>query len=148
MDCQICKRKHPTLQNINSEKAERMQIPVNSALISADHATGASRECALAIVPVQVKAFKGTRTITAYAFLDPGSSATFFSDNIMHQLNVSGRRTEVVLQMMGQEQTVRCYELTGLEVGNMDGGVFIELPTVYTQAKILCQRPISCLSMT
>ncbi|KAL0176346.1 hypothetical protein M9458_028676, partial [Cirrhinus mrigala] len=112
-----------------------MQTPVNSALITANHTTGASH-CALAIVPVLVKASKGSRTIMTYAFLDPGSSASFCSDNIMHQLNVNGRRTEVALRTMGQEQTVRCYELTGLEVGNIDGSEFIELPIVYTQANI------------
>lgn len=135
MICEICKYKHPTLLHINSEKAVRMQTPVNSALITANHTTGASH-CALAIVPVLVKASKGSRTIMTYAFLDPGSSATFCSDNIMHQLNVNGRRTEVALRTMGQEQTVRCYELTGLEVGNIDGSEFIELPIVYTQANI------------
>lgn len=106
MICEICKCKHPTLLHINSEKEVRMQTPVNSALITANHATGASN-CALAIVPVLVKTSKGSRTIKTYAFLDTGSSATFCSDNIMHQLNVGGRRTEVALQTMGQEQTVR-----------------------------------------
>ena len=146
MLCQICKRNHPTLLHINSDNAGRMQImtglnhsgrpPLNSALVSAEKATGASKECALAIVPVQVKASKGSKTIQTYAFLDPGSSATFCTENIMRQLNTKGRQTEVVLRTMGQERLVKSYELTGLEVGNMDGSVYIELPQVYTQPKI------------
>ncbi|KAK0143396.1 hypothetical protein N1851_018466 [Merluccius polli] len=135
MICETCQYKHPTLLHINGEKAAQMQTPVNSALITANYATGASH-CALAIVPVLVKASKGSRTIMTYAFLDPGSTATFCSENIMHQLKVNGRRTEVALRTMGQEQTVKCYEITGLEVGHIDGSKFIELPTVYTQGDI------------
>lgn len=147
MTCQICKRKHPTLLHINSDGSPRMQAvsnssnrmerpPINSALVSADYATGASKECALAIVPVQVKASKGSKTIMTYAFLDPGSSATFCTENIMHQLNARGHKTEVVLRTMGQERPVKSYELTGLEIGNIDGNVYIDLPKVYTQSKI------------
>ena len=37
---------------------------------------------------------------------------------------------------MGQVNHVSSYEITGLEVGNLDGGEFIGLPEVYAQAKI------------
>ena len=37
---------------------------------------------------------------------------------------------------MGQENNVSCYKITGLEVGNLDGTEFIDLPEVYTQVKI------------
>ncbi|KAL0151450.1 hypothetical protein M9458_053236 [Cirrhinus mrigala] len=145
MFCQICQRKHPTLLHINNENSKQptlptcidlKEMPVNSALVSADHATGASSECALAIVPVQIKVAKGSKTINTYAFLDPGSSATFCTENLMNQLNVRGRRTEILLRTMGQERPVKSYELTGLEVGSIDGSVYIDLPKVYTQPKI------------
>ncbi len=143
--CQICQRMHPTLlhiDNVNSKLQSSptwvgsKEIPVNSALVSADHVTGASREYALAIVPVQIKIAKGSKIIKTYAFLDPGSSATFCTEKLMNQLNVRGRRTEILLRTMGQERPVKSYELTGLEVGSIDGNVYIDLPKVYTQPKI------------
>ena len=148
LDCQTCQRKHPTLlhidtrtskkeplQNLNS--ATPKQTSINSVQVSADDATGAGKECALAIVPVQIKAAKGSKCIQTYAFLDPGSSATFCTERLMNQLNVTGCKTDILLRTMGQEKHVSSYEITGLEVGNLDGGVFIDLPEVYTQAKIL-----------
>lgn len=147
MVCQICQRKHPTLLHIdngNSKKqilpnpnfTEPKETPVNSALVSAARAAGASRECALAIVSVQVKVAKGSKIIKTYAFLDPGSSATFCTENLMNQLNAKGRRTEILLRTMGQERPVKSYELTGLEVGSLNGGVYIDLPKVYIQPKM------------
>ena len=145
LDCQICNRKHPTLLHIDSKNSDQRPSlntsstttrTLNSALASADHATGASKECALAIVPVQVKVANGNKTIRMYAFLDPDSSATFCTENIMHQLNAKGRKIEFILRTLGQDRPVKSYELTGLEVGNLDGTVYIDLLKVYTQCKI------------
>ncbi|KAK0138631.1 hypothetical protein N1851_024819 [Merluccius polli] len=68
--------------------AETEETPISSALVSAGDATGAGRDCALAIVPVRVKVAKGSRYIQTYAFLDPGSTARFCTENLMNQLNV------------------------------------------------------------
>ncbi len=106
-------------------------MPVNSALVSADHVTGASRECALAIV-VEIKVAKGSKTIKTYAFLDPGT------ENLMNQLNVRVRRTEILQQTMGQERPVKSYERAGL-VGSIDGNIYIDLPKVYL-GRFLCQK--------
>ena len=145
VDCQICSRKHPTLLHIDQQTSDQQSLlstnsttsaTLNSALVSADNATGARKDCALAIVPVQVRVVNGSKTIRTYAFLDPGSSATFCTENIMHQLNAKGRKTEFVLRTLGQERPVESYELSGLQVGHLDGSVYIELPKVYTQYEI------------
>ena len=141
LDCQTCQRKHPTLLHIDTRTSDKTplqnsnspapkQTSINSVQVSADDATGAGKECALAIVPVQVKAAKGSKCIQTYAFLDPGSSATFCTEKLMNQLNVTGRKTDILLRTMGQENNVSCYELTGLEVGKLDGTEFIDLPEV------------------
>lgn len=94
-------------------------------LLKAGRGTGAGRECALSIVPVQVKVIKGSRLVSTYAFLDPGSSGTFCTEELRRQLNAEGCKTEILLGMMGQKKTVTSYELSSLEVGNLDGYVFI-----------------------
>lgn len=137
--------KHPTVIHIQSAKgpkqenqpkatAETEDTPLSSALVSAGDATGAGRDCALAIAPVRVA--KGIRYIQTYAFLDPGSTATFYTENLMNLLNVKGRKTEILLRTMGQEKPAGSYEVRGLEVGDLEGCTYLDLPKVYTQSKI------------
>lgn len=67
--CQICHMRHPTVIHIQSTKTpqqddqlkaiETGETSISSALVSANDATGAGRDCALAIVPVRVKVAKG-----------------------------------------------------------------------------------------
>lgn len=64
--------------------------------------TGAGKEdCTLSIIPVRVKAQKGTKAVTTYAFLDPGSSATFTTESLINQLSMNGRNTNILLRTMG-----------------------------------------------
>ncbi|KAJ8372561.1 hypothetical protein AAFF_G00281380 [Aldrovandia affinis] len=109
---------------------------VSSALVSAGEATGAGRNCMLAIVPVRVKVTKRNKSVLTYAFLDPGSSATFCTENLMKRLHAKGWKTEILLRTMGQERPVKSYGLTGLEVSNLEGTTHLDLPRVYTQDRI------------
>lgn len=65
---------------------------------------------------VQVKSTKGNDVIQTYAFLDPGSTATFCSEHLMHKLNIIGKITNFLLKTMGHERVVPAYSLLGLEV--------------------------------
>ena len=148
LTCQTCQARHPTILHINRSKPEMVKSnnvvrpeetsSVTSALVSLGEGegTGAGKDCILAIVPVQVKLCNGSKSVLAYAFLDPGSTDTFCTEKLMRQLNAKGRRTEVLLQTMGTEKTVKSYELNGLEVGNMEGDTYLTLPKLYTQNKI------------
>ncbi len=90
----------------------------------------------LSILPVKVKSAKGNHIIKTYAFLDPGSSATFCSEQLMRKLNVTGRKTNFLLSTMGQKTVVPAYSLIGLEVSNLDSNDFHVLPEVLTQTKM------------
>lgn len=76
--------------------------------------TGARNERSLMpIIPVQVKV-KGDKVMQTYAFLDPGSLAIFCSEHLMKELNLSGKRVKILLRTMGQEQSVSCNIIDGL----------------------------------
>ena len=92
--------------------------------MSADDASGAGKECALAIVPVQVKAAKGKLSHILHREANEPTECD------------RTQKTDILLRTMGQENNVSCYKITGLEVGNLDGTEFIDLPEVYTQVKI------------
>lgn len=68
--------------------------------------------------------------------MDPGSTATFCTENVMRQLNINGKRTKVLLQTMGQRKPVNSYEISALQVGDLSGNNFIELEKTYTQTNI------------
>lgn len=115
--CQECSGPHPTLLHMNFRPKESQttdgsheQQTVSSALVQTmetNHHNGAGREdCTLSIVPVCVKAVKGTKVVTTYAFLDPGSTATFATESLISELNMNGHNTSILLRTMGKESVV------------------------------------------
>lgn len=83
----------------------------------------------------QFKSNKGDKIIRTYAFLDPGSTATFCSENLMRKLNKNGKKTQISLRTMGS-RAVSSYRLTGLEISSLTGKQFYDLPEVYTQKRM------------
>lgn len=145
MTCQICRKIHPTILHIETKEkqsqepaqTERPDATMSSALVSLNagsHTGAGAKECALAIVPVKVKL--GNGTVTTYAFLDGGSTATFCSEALMHQLNAKGKRVGILLKTMGQERPVVSYKIPGLQVAALKGKAFLKLPDVYTHETI------------
>lgn len=93
MTCQLCQGKHPSILHINKpadnqpsyEIMNATKKSISGTLFSVDKEEdiGAGKDCKLSIVPVQIKSSKGNKTILTYAFLDPGSTATFCTENLM-----------------------------------------------------------------
>ena len=81
MTCQACQQQHPSILHVEVEKkgshteeVTAKQSSVSSALISLEprKPTGASsKECTLAIVPVQAKVSRGSQILQTYAFFRP-----------------------------------------------------------------------------
>ena len=145
LTCHHCEKKHPTVLHIENFSPADMatkrdtslkSTPVTSAMVSTEYTGAGNTEYKLAVVPVKVKAHKGSCVIETYAFLDPGSNATFCTEKLMAQLSIRGKRTEILLKTMGNEKPVKTYSTTGLEVCSLDGSNFIELPEVFTQNAI------------
>ena len=94
--------------------------------------TGAGKEdCFLSIIPVYVKAQKGSKAVATYAFMEPGSSATFATESLINQLNMSGRNTSISLRTMGNESIVNTRIVTVLEISSLDCNQFTELAEVF-----------------
>ncbi|XP_034074694.1 uncharacterized protein LOC117547890 [Gymnodraco acuticeps] len=93
-------------------------------------------EGTLAIVPVKVKTKQGNTIITTYAFLDPGSTATFCTESILQQLQVTGRNTKILLRTMNKEESVKTSVACDLEICGLESNQYVALPPVYSQKKI------------
>jgi len=145
LTCTICAQRHPSILHIQQKERECTQgqdLPplgnafVQSALQAYGQTGAGDGECALSIVPVKVKSCKGQKVIQTYAFLDPGSSATFCSEHLMHRLKLKGRKTNILLKTMGDQRSVSSSILTGLEVSSLYDDIFYSLPEVFTQEKM------------
>ncbi|KAL7852267.1 hypothetical protein SRHO_G00180520 [Serrasalmus rhombeus] len=147
--CQLCSMIHPTLLHMNikekveprSEQAKDTESPtvISSFVDIADKydCNGAwNTDRVLAIVPVQVKAKKGNKIVTSYAFLDPGSNASFCTERLMHELNLCGRNVNIFLTTMGEQKIVRSTAVAGLEVSGLHNNNFLELTEVFSQKAI------------
>lgn len=151
MQCRECSAKHPSILHIKEENSactesdekgnkERTR-EVSSAFVGTGREnrndTGAGiDETILSIVPVKVKSKRSDKIIEVYAFLDQGSTATFCTDEVMRQLNLRGRRSELLLTTMGAERKVSTHVLSDLEVCGLDEQNYIDLPQVFTQPSI------------
>ncbi|XP_013885992.1 uncharacterized protein LOC106534037, partial [Austrofundulus limnaeus] len=134
LTCDKCHLKHPTLLHINNKEPS-----ISSAFVThqASVCTGAGdHDCTLSIVPVKIKSKKGNKVLQTYAFLDPGSTATFITSTLMTQLNLQGTKTNILLRTMGQEKLVPSHCVTGLEISELGENNFMDLPEVYTQENI------------
>ncbi|CAM4597167.1 unnamed protein product [Leuciscus chuanchicus] len=121
----------------NSESA------VGSSLVAVQTSglTGAGeQDFKLAIVPVKVKSKSGQRIVETYAFLDQGSSASFCTMGLMDRLNLSGRKTKILLRTMGQERIVDSCIVSDLEVAGLDSGWYCEMPDIFSQPRMPVNR--------
>lgn len=147
LTCNICKKAHPSALHIEPKDHMNKDSTVSepkgpSGVIggaSAElcgHIGAGDQESVLPIVPVRVKAAKGSHVHQVYALLDPGSSATFCSEELMSQLGLKGKRTHILLRTLNQEMPVPAYVVSGLEVSALDSDNFLPLPDTFTQKEM------------
>ena len=149
LSCTLWNMNYPTILHIHSKDKENKskdtprELSVNSGVVSPEtcgHIGAGAQDCVLAIVPVQIKATKGSKIIKTYAFLDPGSTAAFCSERLMRELKLSGRHAKIMLRTMNQEKFVDSHIISGLEVAALNSDIYFELPDVYTQCKMPVTR--------
>ena len=91
---------------------------------------------ALAILPVKVKAKGSDEMIQTYAFLDNGSNASFCSEELAKQLNLSGKETTLSLTTMEKENSRADCCVVSLDVLDIDEENLVELPVVFTRPSL------------
>lgn len=97
--------------------------------------------CVLSIVPVKIKSKMSDKYIETYAFLDPGSTATFCTEDLQRKLNVKGKPTWILLSTMSQEnpgeqKLMNSFVISDLEVCGLEDSKFIHFPKVFTHTSI------------
>ncbi len=145
LTCKVCSQIHPSVLHIDKgdrgdtgtkPSKETVAGNITTSHKTCGHTGAGDDRCLLSILPVQVKSIKGDCIINTYAFLDPGSTATFCSEQLMQRLNLTGRRTNFLLQTMGQERVVSAYSVSGLEISGLETNHFYKLPEILTQKEM------------
>ena len=90
----------------------------------------------LAIVPVKVKATGGSKMIETYAFLDGGSNTTFCTEKLIKQLGTVGRKTNLSLTTMAQEDSPIESSIVSLEVFDLKQDNLVTIPTAFSTPKL------------
>ena len=90
----------------------------------------------LAVVPVKVKAPGQDVAVETYAFLDSGSNSSFCSEDLAHQLGLSGQQTTLALTTMEKENSRAESHIVRLEVLDLEEDNLVELPMVFTRPKL------------
>lgn len=157
--CTQCSRKHPDILHQNEEGKNITSVPEQGNTQKEETSvtpspvkeevcgyTGAGEtDCLLPVVPVKVKSRSSGRSIETYAFMDPGSTATFCTEDVRKRLNEKGKPTQISLSTMSQHEAgeralINSHLLTDLEVCSLDGEEYLWLPEVFTHSNIPVQR--------
>lgn len=93
-------------------------------------------ECTMAIIPVLIRARNSMVAVQTYAFLDPGSNASFCSEELMQQLGVQGPRLKIKVNTMSLPHNLNTHVLHELEMCDLQGKNSISLPKMYTTDRI------------
>ncbi|KAK2907800.1 hypothetical protein Q8A73_008873 [Channa argus] len=144
VNCQLCSRTHNTLLHVKPKErqsVDRDNPAVFNGLLNSKRKQNfddmpENTERILAIIPVQVKAKKGNKVITSYAFLDPGSTATFCTDELLDELNLRGKKVSLIVTTMIESKVLTSTMVTELEVGHLNSNTFTELKEVFSQKAI------------
>ncbi|XP_043969743.1 uncharacterized protein LOC122829340 isoform X2 [Gambusia affinis] len=154
MECKECGFKHPDIlhkekdcssasprknDGVTGEELLAAEVPITQESCAL---TGAGEaDCVLWIVPVKVKSKNSEQYVETYAFLDPGSTATFCTEDLQKKLNVQGKPTKIRLSTMGQDapenqKLMDSMVLSELKVCGLEDSMYVELPKVFTHSSI------------
>lgn len=149
--CAVCSRQHPTiLHNYNltnssthgdsiNDRGKTMSkkyVPSNVCSSTSTLEGAGDMSCAMAIIPVRVKLKNKSQTIETYAFFDSGSSVSFCSEKLMHDLGAVGKRTQISINTMGISQTLNTFSVNGLQVSGLSMEYLVDMPKVFTKEEM------------
>lgn len=137
LTCQVCSQAvlHIKRQTTGLEQVKEPSDSLSTSFKTCGHTGAGKDQCVLSILPVKVKAAKGSHVIKTYAVLDPGSSGTFCSKHA--EAEYHRKENKLPSPHNGADYSESSiYSLVGLEVSDMDSNEFYALPEVITQKKM------------
>lgn len=160
MVCNQCSQRHPDVLHVDEKSKESTTTSTKDDSISNEEISGTQKsaaqeivgytgagevDCLFSIVPVKVRSRKGGKSIETYAFMDPGSTATFCTEELRKKLNIKGKSTQILLSTLSQDKLggqklMNSCMLSDLEVCGLENTEYIQFPKVFTHNNIPVQR--------
>ncbi len=147
--CDKCKKGHPTIlhHSDKKEKDERhnaakkqkdtkgnqptVPTPISTGYIGAGKQVTNPK---MTILPVLVKMAASSEHISTYAFTDNGCGAVFVDTVLQRTMKARTKQAKLVLKTMNLEEIFDTEVITDpVQVGNLHGNHFIDLPTVFVK---------------
>ena len=88
---------------------------------------------ALPILPVKVRKPGDIASVTTFALLDQGSTASFASQKLINDLNVKGKNCSISLSTLEKQDSTFNTQIVSLEVMDYYETTTIKLPSVFTK---------------
>ncbi len=135
---QDCRRRHskllhdalpPPMTAVRENTVAESETPAASSCACASP-TPDSTKIALPFVAVRVKAADADHSVLTHAFLDPGSTKSFCSRQLLQKLGIHGESTTLALSTLNDENSCNAEEVT-LEVSGTRQKKTVVLPRVY-----------------
>jgi transposase InsO family protein len=129
-----CHKRHATLLHSHSfARNSSNQTQAYSTTVDIGCGQASQFRVTLPIVAVMARSVDGTRCVQTLALLDSGSTSTLCTDELAKQLNLCGRRKEIMMSTIEQQ----CHKVVTSEVQLMVTDLLghnkILLPSVYTR---------------
>ena len=136
--CDKCHRRHPTvLHDDDDDYPQTNSTEIKGTIVSSasvDHPDDdLEGESTMAIIPVMVRKKNSAKEVVTYAFLDPGSTASFITDDLMRNLGCEGKIMKITLETLGRTHSTFTHVVKGLEVVGLEGSSVIEISRVYSR---------------
>ena len=139
--CDTCKRRHPTVlhnEDYMKPRPDGVDKVVSSASLGRNEEsdTESDGECTMAIVPVRIRKRNSAKEIVTYAFLDPGSNASFMTHDLMRELGCEGKRVNITVSTMSTPWSVQTHILKDIEIVGLEESSVIEIPHLYSKKEL------------
>ena len=149
--CSKCQKAHPTVmhdpnwkpKSNNNQKVNDTATQVLTGCVGVKDeictrtGTNKSDTPGMAIVPVIVKSKASDKGVSTYAFLDNGSGAVFVDQELSAALHTRTKQTKLFLKTINSEEIMETSVVTDeLQIGDIEGTTFIDLPEVYVRDQI------------
>ena len=133
--CQKCPGRHNTMMHHDQKTNNDTNSTAPKVMTGS---VGTSEPGPLmTIVPVLVKAAAGSQCLSTYAFMDNGCGAVFVDSELQRAMKTKVRSTKLLLKTMNLEEMIDTDVVTdNLQVGNIDGTSFVDLPSVFVKDSI------------
>ena len=146
--CKKCNRTHPSALHIGekervTQKDQKDGVQKLTVQLKTSYSCTTSSACGLTgaghcnkilpILPVKVKYSKGNKVIETCASLDPGSTGTFCTRNLIDKLDIEGCKFNIHIRTLGHNNAIESSIVDSLEISGFSGECFYPLPKVCTQ---------------